>query len=327
MNREKMTEEYYEHAINQLNIMKRYLESSECRRMKILRYFDLTAPMLPITESCCDNCFLEILRHVKLHKIYIEIDSANRVDLSEDIRMMLRLIASYDYCEGPTAIKFLRGEMPNEFDSCHQIKFFGIGKNKPEEWWKIIADLLLQNHYVKGTGCRGKITNTGRKFIRMKTRVFKTSATPNICKFLTKGKFEYFIENGIVKKKFRKIDKELKEPERMSISNKKPTNNISLFDFENFHMENKLPAKKPRNNASDDEDSEQSCSHWKPSESALFCEDETDDEYLENVRTLYKMLHKPINVSIEDFFIYLEDFYELEKISNMKCSDQQTKSY
>uniref|UniRef100_A0A336LU24 ATP-dependent DNA helicase n=1 Tax=Culicoides sonorensis TaxID=179676 RepID=A0A336LU24_CULSO len=127
-----------------------YLNTRDCRRLFILRYFERNDVKCDKRKNCCDNCD----RNMKPFKDcdnYQGIDSEGLYDFSSDAAKLMKLVQLYKGQKGLNAsVLALRGSKAQsvpEYVQKHEL--YGTGKDKPEQWWKSLALLLEREGMLK----------------------------------------------------------------------------------------------------------------------------------------------------------------------------------
>ncbi|QDQ39014.1 DNA helicase RecQ [Legionella geestiana] len=116
-----------------LGHMLAFAEASHCRRQILLRYFDEEAP-----EPCghCDVCD----------------HPPEKVDATVDAQKFLSCVyrLGQRYGMGYT-IAVLRGSQSEKIEAAghHVLSTYGIGKDKPEHWWRQLAWQLIHEEYCE----------------------------------------------------------------------------------------------------------------------------------------------------------------------------------
>jgi RecQ family ATP-dependent DNA helicase len=114
-----------------INYLKKYVSTSQCRRNFILKYFDENI------DNCqnCDNC---------LNKKYIR-------DFTKEMYLLLSLMTTFTSNFGMnTYIKLLLGSKEKNLEKYSTIakNYFGKGNEYSNEWWKHLFGLLFNNGYL-----------------------------------------------------------------------------------------------------------------------------------------------------------------------------------
>ncbi|XP_055683441.1 bifunctional 3'-5' exonuclease/ATP-dependent helicase WRN-like [Lutzomyia longipalpis] len=131
--------------------MKDYVELRSCRRAFILKYFnDPQVSTLGCRKDCCDNCNSKLEGSLVEEK-YVELEDEGRFDFTEDVaKFMDALKALRRYASVTKTILFLRGSKSQKLPAmCCIHTLYGAGKDKSEQWWRMIADLLTREGYLK----------------------------------------------------------------------------------------------------------------------------------------------------------------------------------
>lgn len=332
-----------------LERMQSFLTSTNCRRSQILQHLDASTPQTVIRESCCDNCTKTLHRLVPLHKMYREIDSNGQMNVSDDSRVLLKLVMAYQgKCVESESLKFLMGEMPTKPDKKHPLELFAGGKRKPKAWWAKLMQILVRRNFISrhtevlhipdeellsDDDNMGepyefqfvvrrndflKIRRKGIKLLRRQTMKARETPTAELFRYLTKTNREFFIESGKIKSKARDQPKQIKKA-----VTKPNAASDELFKFQ-FHE------KKPKK-SEDDSRSRETVNIGASSSNTAKKEDETnaaasedlndgeDDEYRENVQLIRRLTSKPLKVEIDDFCSFLENFDE-RQLNELSCS-------
>lgn len=297
--------EYTEHCKRLLDLMKEYLVTENCRRMKILHYFDSSMPELPIHEMCCDNCINVLHKSVPLNEMYRNVDSQNRIDISTDVRRLLRLVKAYKGNCSLGSLKSIVYGFPVTCNQNHPLELFSQRKLKQEAWWI----KMLQNLWIKGlVGTRNRsleaandlrVTSKGMKLLRRTSRKMTLNAEKDLLEFLDKTNTEFYIEEGELKTKPRqRVKKVVKD---------KIESSQKLFDF-NLSSAKKLPE-----NLTDDEDILELLPSTSTSDPVINEDENSEDEndyYLENTKLNFEMSRQPLKVELDDFLKFLENYDE-----------------
>jgi ATP-dependent DNA helicase RecQ len=118
-----------------LEKMKAYCQSNACRRQYLLQYFGEEHQ-----GNCanCDICF----------------QKGKLIDMTVPSQMLLSTVARLDENYGlGYAVLVLRGSQSAKIQPQHQhLSVYGIGKDKPELYWKELGDQLLQAGYLAEAG-------------------------------------------------------------------------------------------------------------------------------------------------------------------------------
>ena len=145
----------------QINYIKNYAYTSECRRKILLEKFGEKV------DSCtnCDNC-------TKKDK------TDNLFDMTEQSFLVLSLINSLDGRFGAsTYVGVLRGSCAKNISfSLKKSKFYNKGSNHSEKWWKQLLHMLIQHKYIEEISFRkfGQLlscTTSGKEWMNNKTKL------------------------------------------------------------------------------------------------------------------------------------------------------------
>lgn len=127
--------EFSEIMQRKLDKMKDFCQSRICRRKYLLNYFGEDHP-----GNCgnCDSCF----------------QKGNLQDMTIPSQMLLSSIVRLGESFGlGYVILVLRGSKSSKVQDTHQtLSVYGIGKDRPEEFWKRLGDKLLQEGYLAEAG-------------------------------------------------------------------------------------------------------------------------------------------------------------------------------
>lgn len=157
--------------------MLEYLDTRECRRKFILKYFEGDNVKVDARINCCDNCD-RIVGGVKDSEKYEGIDENGNYDFSKDTEQLLKAVEAFGGGTGlALPIALLRGSKSKKL-SDHYLKnpLHGVGKSKDEEWWKALGVLLEREGFLQ----KVKLQNTFNKFAVM----YKIKPTPLAKKWL-----------------------------------------------------------------------------------------------------------------------------------------------
>jgi len=122
---------YRQRKMTMLKNVKQYLDTKECRRSFILKYFG----EIYNKDNCnnCDNC----KRQVKVLEI----------DFTVEATILLTLLNEMSYSVGATnTIKILKGH--KSMIKFKHLKTYGKGINYPDDWWKIFIRMMITNEYL-----------------------------------------------------------------------------------------------------------------------------------------------------------------------------------
>ncbi|XP_058128789.1 bifunctional 3'-5' exonuclease/ATP-dependent helicase WRN-like [Anopheles ziemanni] len=167
--------------------MNEYLDTRDCRRKFILRYFEGTLSQMGKQEEtkvemgrkCCDNCTRGGV--AKDCERYEGIDADGRYDFAVDT---VQLMQAIELLGGGTGLSLpillLRGSKNKKLgDRLLRHPLYGKGKAKDETWWKCLGGLLEREGYL----CKVKIPNIINKF----ATIYKVQLTPVGRRWLNSG--------------------------------------------------------------------------------------------------------------------------------------------
>ncbi len=141
-----------------ISAMEKFLYLTTCRRQYLLSHFHGVYTTNP---NCCDNCFTPI----------------HNIDIGPEVGYILGLLNDYSRLGGKTMyINVLRGSNLKKIpDYVKQSAYFGIGKTKTVDWWKICIQHLCNESLIEqkllsgGYGYVINISSTG--ILRLRNRI------------------------------------------------------------------------------------------------------------------------------------------------------------
>ncbi|XP_058467439.1 bifunctional 3'-5' exonuclease/ATP-dependent helicase WRN-like [Malaya genurostris] len=157
--------------------MHEYLDTRDCRRLFILRYFEGNNVKIDPRKQCCDNCDRTV-GGVKDSDRYEGIDENGNYDFSKDTEHLLKAIEAFGGGTGVALpIALLRGSKSKKLND-HYLKnpLHGVGKSRDEDWWKALATLLEREGFLN----KIKLPNNYNKF----AVIYKVQLTPTARKWL-----------------------------------------------------------------------------------------------------------------------------------------------
>nr|XP_023030407.1 Werner syndrome ATP-dependent helicase-like [Leptinotarsa decemlineata] len=165
-----------------LQIIKEYVHTRNCRRQFILNYFGENT-YLTKRPFCCDNCLIKTMN--LNNEIYEGVDAAGNYDFTTDAKKFLEAIkALKGFYSIDTYIGFLRGSKVEKIERFLSNQFHGVGKDKSEIWWKEIARLLIKFKYAvevsssfNSSTSTVTITPAGEQFLNDERKCLKDSLT------------------------------------------------------------------------------------------------------------------------------------------------------
>eukprot|EP00057_Strongylocentrotus_purpuratus_P011613 XP_011666087.1 PREDICTED: Werner syndrome ATP-dependent helicase-like [Strongylocentrotus purpuratus] len=133
--REIKSVEFQEHKAKMIKKIEDYVQTSQCRRKLILSHFQHNAKsLLTGSRDCCDNC----KRKLEGGEDSVENSQSRELDLTKELH---HLLSAIDITGGRFGLSipifFLRGSFNQRLPQhLTKHKKFGIGKYRPEKWWK-----------------------------------------------------------------------------------------------------------------------------------------------------------------------------------------------
>jgi len=244
----------YSNCQNLLDKMQEYRTVTKCRRATILNYLEEVIPSVT-TESCCENCLKTLHEIVGKSKMYKEINSDGKLDITDDTRLVLKLINSYQgKCKQEMLVDFITGTMPREFNPNHPVEYFSCGINKSKSWWHNILKVVKERKFIDrytvvrhtenimalwGGITRDDYVHTspkGVKFMRFKSQKLTCEPRDDFLQSMTKTDTEYYIVEGVLESK-----------PRVKVSNViNKADDTRAFDFSVFssHLNKSSPRKR-----------------------------------------------------------------------------------
>ncbi|XP_045478951.1 Werner syndrome ATP-dependent helicase-like [Harmonia axyridis] len=134
-----------DHKHSLTGIVRKYLYSTECRRAFILSYFG--EKYTGENKQCCDICYAKLYG---AEQNYEGLDKEGKYDFTNDAEKMLRSVDALGGRYGLTTyILFLRGSRGSKLKENHKKHpFHGCGKDRNENWWKSICNILVEEGYI-----------------------------------------------------------------------------------------------------------------------------------------------------------------------------------
>ncbi|XP_048578560.1 Werner syndrome ATP-dependent helicase isoform X2 [Nematostella vectensis] len=140
---EMQLETFRDHKLKMLNKLEQYLSTTECRRRKILAYFEDVAESIGGKVDCCDNCKQRILYPER---------KVEKLELGKEAKQLLsavKAVGSGRYGLNMT-VMVLRGSTNQRVpDRFYRLKAFGSGSARSEKWWKSFGRQLLTEGYLE----------------------------------------------------------------------------------------------------------------------------------------------------------------------------------
>lgn len=135
--------EFRRYKENELNHIKKFIFTPNCRREILVKHFDNNFTM----SNCgnCDNCLSQ---------------KRKEQDFSDDGYLCLDMISRFSgRCGLNNYVNIIRGSNNKKIAGYKNnfINFYGKGNNRSEDWWKSFFKLLIDNGYL----IEKRISNTG----------------------------------------------------------------------------------------------------------------------------------------------------------------------
>lgn len=146
------------------------LNTRDCRRLFILKYFEGPNRTCEKRMDCCDNCHRN-MNSTKDSDKYEGIDEEGRYDFADDTKKLLGAVNKFRGQRGLTSsIQMLRGsKAKNVPEYCQADALFGTGKDKPDEWWKSLGSLLEREGFLQKEAFQSKFGATNFKGVMQRT--------------------------------------------------------------------------------------------------------------------------------------------------------------
>nr|CAI5867468.1 unnamed protein product [Callosobruchus analis] len=155
-----------------LEVIDRYVNSSECRRKFIMVYFeDNPNVFVPKRLDCCDNCMKRNVSDEFELNEYKELDDNGNFNFTDHAKKLLTVINQLQGQYGMLSyITYLLGQNEKKF-SRFDSPLFGSGKDKSKIWWKELGTMLLNKKYLAQKAFdfgnyTVEVTREGNKFLQ-----------------------------------------------------------------------------------------------------------------------------------------------------------------
>lgn len=184
--------------------MQNYIESRECRRLLILRYFEGPDAKCTPHKKCCDNCKKE-RSALKESEKYVDIDEQGKFDFTTDARILMEAITLFPKSGLGIVLLLIKGSRSQKINSAlYKSKSYGAGKHKSDEWWKSLCLLLqrenlLKTETVNSTAFKYQttvITDKGRTWLSDTSHVLKLKPSEDMYKHLKTIKPTYLYDTN-----------------------------------------------------------------------------------------------------------------------------------
>jgi ATP-dependent DNA helicase RecQ len=129
-----------QHLLKSLNDISGYIQTNQCRRRQILRYFGEKFP----AENCCacDICLGEV----------------EKIDATTDAELILSTIKTTgNQFEANLIIDIITGSNTVQIrkHKYNELKIYGIGRDKNKKhWWQVIDNLVAQKYLIQTEGSK-----------------------------------------------------------------------------------------------------------------------------------------------------------------------------
>lgn len=184
--------------------MLNYIESRECRRLMILRYFEGPDAKCISHKKCCDNCKKE-RSALKESEKYVDIDEQGMFDFTQDARILLEALILFPKSGLGIVLLLIKGSRNQKINSSlYNSKSYGAGKHKSDEWWKSLSLLLqrenlLKTETINSTAFKYQITvitDKGRTWLRDTSQILKLKPSEDMYRHLKTIKPTYLYDTN-----------------------------------------------------------------------------------------------------------------------------------
>ncbi|XP_055843873.1 bifunctional 3'-5' exonuclease/ATP-dependent helicase WRN-like [Episyrphus balteatus] len=132
-----------------MRAIREYIEIKDCRRRFILNYFQDDCKNLIKRPDCCDNCKRAISspkESINLYGKYQGLDVDGRLDITEDSKLLLRLLQDMNSRFGlRKAILVLRGSKSKDVPAAYNHHFtYGKLKHRSDKWIQAVVNSLVE---------------------------------------------------------------------------------------------------------------------------------------------------------------------------------------
>ncbi|XP_067850514.1 bifunctional 3'-5' exonuclease/ATP-dependent helicase WRN isoform X2 [Heptranchias perlo] len=172
------------YKIKMMEKIEKYLTSSKCRRNIILSHFEdeqLRKATLGIigTDRCCDNCRLKAGSCTSADDPESEMQ-----DFGKEVHQLLSAVCVLGEKFGiGVPVLFLRGSHSQRLPERHRNHhLFGMGKNHPETWWKVLGRQLISEGYLQEASSFNRFAI--KCTLTMKGRAWLNKAANESCRTL-----------------------------------------------------------------------------------------------------------------------------------------------
>ncbi|GAB0095346.1 ATP-dependent DNA helicase [Sergentomyia squamirostris] len=203
----------WEHSSTKQNLqelqgaMKDYTELRTCRRRFILEYFDDNQQKTDLPkETCCDNCKKKLFWNPEQETTYVELNSEGKFNFLQNFTIFLNAFQVFGrYTSVAKTVLLLRASKAAKLNSqYYSHALYGSGKDKSEQWWKLVADMLIRNGFLTTETVKSqprsftitKLTRKGQEWLGQKEDVF-LHPLQEMMKFFTVKSAPQIVKPGV----------------------------------------------------------------------------------------------------------------------------------
>lgn len=182
-----------------------FINSKKCRRLEMLQYLGARENeygCLTVKENCCDNCMKALNGQnstIPLSLLYEGVRDDNKIDLSEELRCVLKCVNKGQLTWNDT-LSHILGNVPSH-GVIPSLEVFGLGRNHERDWWNAFTtDNAVRKYFITIQHQILKLTRIGKSFLRFKMK--KIILTPNegMRNFMKKrSDLEYYWDENEIK--------------------------------------------------------------------------------------------------------------------------------
>jgi hypothetical protein len=223
-----------QYCISLLEKMTEYCETNLCRRSMIKKYFNIDNEGEIYRDTCCDNCQKIIYDKVAPSVLFKGVNKFNMIDITNEARTFLKCYKDCD-CNILECKAILVGRAI-KFQKSRQMEFFNAGRHKPEGFWILIYQRLIERGYIRES--INKITRQGNRFIRCNTIALDMLVRPNVKCYLEKKNIHVTLQNEKVSTSLKEkvVNEDENEKNQKSRifrpETLKRSSDDNIFDFE-----------------------------------------------------------------------------------------------
>ncbi|XP_030378619.1 Werner syndrome ATP-dependent helicase-like [Scaptodrosophila lebanonensis] len=142
--------------------MVEYTRTTECRRRFILGYFDDQTALAELQprRTCCDNC-RKRNHSINYQRFYKGLNANGDLDVTADALYIMTMMRDGNGRIGLTKLsRALRGSRDKTLpDVCRLHRYFGRCSDKPEAWFKVLAEHLESKGYIQYDWKQSRVAN------------------------------------------------------------------------------------------------------------------------------------------------------------------------